>query len=267
MKKHLSLIVAAIGALLLLDSCSYKVYDPILLEQNFAKKIVSQNEIVAKQNIRIFYSDLEVPTPYEVIDLVEYHPIIQIPIFYGEYTQQKKKFLYKAVMKADELGGNGLIVTAVSQFKVIKMEGASRISKKTVLNPILDMELAETFATNKYDGLKSSKQREQVARLQEQIESNLKKAQTYEEVDAISAKVDILEKFNAGVAKPDNSVVKAIKGYRAEMKGIEQKIKSKAKFQEKKANAMNKLQEAKDKAAENRSAKKAASDAVLDEQK
>ena len=98
-------------ALLCLASCSYRVYPVDALVDNYKLAMTTPEEVAARENVAVFLSEQEVKGPYKLIAFVE-NPI---PI--------TKDFLKKAVLKADELGGNAVIVQSARSFKVIELPG------------------------------------------------------------------------------------------------------------------------------------------------
>ena len=106
-------------ALLCLASCSYRVYPVGTLMDNYNLVMQSPEERAAKENVAIYLSENEVPGPYKLIAFVENRPVL--PIFIA--SQQLKNFYKQAVMKADALGGNAIIVNSIRSFKVIEVSG------------------------------------------------------------------------------------------------------------------------------------------------
>ena len=102
-------IILGALALICLASCSYKVYPVDALVDNYKLAMQTPEEIAAKENVAVFLSDQEVPGPYKLIAFVE-NPV-----------PASKDILKKAVLKADELGGNAVIVQSARSFKVIEL--------------------------------------------------------------------------------------------------------------------------------------------------
>ena len=98
-------------ALLCLAACSYKVYPVDALVDNYKQAMQTPEELAAKENVAVFLSDQEVPGPYKLIAFVE-NPV-----------PASGDILKKAVLKADELGGNAIIVQSARSFKVIELVG------------------------------------------------------------------------------------------------------------------------------------------------
>lgn len=104
-------IILGALALLCLAACSYKVYPVDALVDNYKQAMQTPEELAAKENVAVFLSDQEVPGPYKLIAFVE-NPV---PV--------SGDILKKAVLKADELGGNAIIVQSARSFKVIELVG------------------------------------------------------------------------------------------------------------------------------------------------
>ncbi|MCR5547269.1 MAG: hypothetical protein K6F25_00770, partial [Bacteroidales bacterium] len=102
-------VILGAVALLCLASCSYRVYPVDALVDNYKLAMTTPEEVAAQENVAVFLSEQEVKGPYKLIAFVE------IPI--------AKDFLKKAVLKADELGGNAVIVQSARSFKVIELPG------------------------------------------------------------------------------------------------------------------------------------------------
>lgn len=122
MKRFVCLAWLAAG-LLALSSCSYSVYPKTELDMNYELSMTSKKEKQAKEQVAIYFREADVPAGYEVIALVHYSPFLKIPVLFPEKKQQLEKFEKKAVLKARELGGNGVLVTSVGHFKVIRTAG------------------------------------------------------------------------------------------------------------------------------------------------
>ena len=104
-------IILGAAVLLCLASCSYKVYPVDALVDNYKLAMQTPEEIAAKENVAVFLSDQEVPGPYKLIAFVE-NP-----------SPVARDILKKAVLKADELGGNAVIIQSARSFKVIELAG------------------------------------------------------------------------------------------------------------------------------------------------
>ena len=107
--------------LFIATSCSYRVYTVNSLRANYTLGMQTPEELEAKEGVRIYLSEQEVPGNYNIIAFAESRPLLPVAI----QSQQLKNFYKQAVLKAKELGGDGIIVTSVGQFKVIKHTGTT----------------------------------------------------------------------------------------------------------------------------------------------
>ena len=119
--------------LFIATSCSYRVYTVNALRANYTLGMQTPEEMDAKENVHIYLSEQEVPGNYNIIAFVESRPVLPVAI----QSQQLKNFYKQAVLKAKELGGDGIIVTAVGQFKVIKFTGTSLRQGPTRRPPVV----------------------------------------------------------------------------------------------------------------------------------
>ena len=115
------LVIGALALLCIATSCSYRVYTVNALRANYTQGMQTPEELEAKEGVRIFLSEQEVPGNYNIIAFAESRPVLPVAI----QSQQLKNFYKQAVLKAKELGGDAIIVTAVGQFKVIKFTGTT----------------------------------------------------------------------------------------------------------------------------------------------
>ena len=115
------LILGALAMLFMATSCSYRVYTVNSLRANYTLGMQTPEELEAKEGVRIYLSEQEVPGNDNIIAFAESRPILPVAV----QAQQLKNFYKQAVLKAKELGGDGIIVTSVGQFKVIKHTGAT----------------------------------------------------------------------------------------------------------------------------------------------
>lgn len=111
------LIIGAAVSLFFAASCSYKVYPVETLLNEFNNAALTGTELAAKDNVAIFLSENDVPGPYKLVALVD-QP--------GLFPVASKDVLKNAVLKADELGGNAVIVNSPRSFKVISLSDRPR---------------------------------------------------------------------------------------------------------------------------------------------
>ena len=227
--KKLILLLLGIG---LFASCSYRVFPVSKLQSNYDASMLSSEELVAKSGVHIYLNEKDVPGDYEVLSFVTYHPWFIIPIFYSEPYQQTKKFYKKAVLKAHELGGNAILVTAVSQFKVLSVAGldnsdtsapAPQNKKKGVSRVLLGQ-----FEGGDVYKLESKLQSKYVNMLKEEIEDDIDDAKTLDECALITRKIDALEKYYDQVGKKTKSITRKLKEYREDLDDVVKKIEKRA---------------------------------------
>lgn len=112
-------LILGTALLLCLASCSYRIYPVGTLADNYELSMKTAEEQAAKESVAIYLSENEVPGPYKLLAFVEHRPILPIAIA----DQQLKNFYKQAVLKAYEMGGNGIIVESIRSFKVIQVSG------------------------------------------------------------------------------------------------------------------------------------------------
>ena len=121
-------ILLGAAALLCLVSCSYRVFPA-----STVKDMVMQTaeEAAAKENIEIFLSEQEVSGPYKLIAFLE------------NVSPFPANSLKQAVLKANELGGNAIIVNSMRSVKVIELSG-KKIRKAAPTREVLPQPKPET---------------------------------------------------------------------------------------------------------------------------
>ena len=237
MKKIYYSFLLLLGFSMILSSCSYKVYPVSTLEFNYDMNMQTAEELSAKTNIPIFLSEEDVPKPYEVLAYVRYSPLIIIPIIAPERAQQLKKFYKKAVLKAEQLGGNGVLVNSVGDFRVLDIPTLKE--KEVVAAPtkslILRSAVLEKFTDGSIYTIDKRQRTKYVNMLIEEIEGNLRACKTHEEAGAISDKIEALGNYYQKMKMTAPAQEKQIDGYKAALKGVEKKIDAKASKAGKKA--------------------------------
>lgn len=226
MKKLLILLLGA-G---LLASCSYRVFPVSKLQHNYDASMLSSEELVAKSGVAIYLNEKDIPGDYEVLSFVTYHPWFIIPIFYSEPFQQTKKFYKKAVLKAHELGGNAILVTAVSQFKVLSVKG---LDKTDVSAPQAKKKGVSSVLLGQFEGgdvykLDSKLQSKYIGMLKDEIEEDIDDAKTLDECDLITRKINAMEKYYDTIDKKTKSINKRLEEYREDLDDTIRKIEKKA---------------------------------------
>ncbi len=205
--KNLFLVITVI----IFSSCAHQLYSPETMEYYQNMRMKSQDELQTKARVKVFTSEKDVKGDYEVIAVNVYNPF-RIPIFMSYKNQMHKKFYQKATIKAYELGGNGIIVTAAGFYKVINIAdwNTDNVAQATYVNPIFEQYLMNKFVDG--DVIKANKAeiKRYVSAFMDEIGSNIKTAKTIEETDFISKKMDVLESYNTSIDKPNGSITKYI---------------------------------------------------------
>lgn len=217
-----------LGAVLL-SSCSYKIYPKSTLEFNYDVNMTSKEELKAKSNVHIFLSEEEVQNEYEVLAFVRYSPLV-FPIFAPERPQQLKKFYKKAVMKAQELGGNGIIINTIGNFRVIDIPALKEVeaAEAPKTSPIMNSTVLAKFEDGSIFNVEDKQKTKYITMLEDEIKSNLRACKTKEEAEFIGRKIAALKTYYEAKGKISKGVEKTIDGYSASLKAVEKKIEAKA---------------------------------------
>lgn len=226
----LSMVAAAIFSL---TSCSYTIYNTKSLAEYYQMSMKSEAEIEAKSNVHIFLNEKDVKGEYEVLAFMTYTPL---PM--NTEKSMTKKFYRKAVVKAYELGGNGIIVTGGGFCKVIYMPNAGLVADdpSANINVIFNREIMDKFQNGEIAKIeKKSEVRKQEKSFEKEIKTNIEMAKELDEVDFIRKKMDVFEKYNSSLAKPKSSISNSIEDLRDDLNKVEKKIKRRIAREEKKA--------------------------------
>lgn len=244
MKKLFNLLLL-ISGVFLVSSC-YTVFPVTTLNYNYDKGMTTTKELEAKNNVQIYHSANEVPYDYEVLSYVRYRPF-SIMIFAPESRQQKKKFFKKAVLKANELGGNGVIVNTIGTFQVIQIPELQNDTPNGMetKSSILMSAALPIFIDGSVYKLDNKMQSKYVDMLEKEIKENIDDCKTFEESAFITTKINELAKYYDSIGKNDKSVSKKIEGLKKDLKEVEgkisKKLERKAKLEEAKAKGESRL--------------------------
>lgn len=225
----IQLVTTFLVGAVLFSSCSYKIFPKSTLEFNYDVNMTSQKELYAKSNVHIYLSEDEVPGNYEIIAFVRYTPF-SLPIFAPERPQQLKKFYKKAVMKAQDLGGNGVIINTIGNFRVIDIPSLKEVeaAEAPKISPILNSAVLAKFEDGSILNAEKKQKNKLITMLEDEIKSNLKVCKTTEEADFIRKKIDALRAYYDKVGKISKGMEKTIEGYNVSLKAVEKKIARKA---------------------------------------
>ena len=223
-KKYVTNSFLVVMIALLFSSCAYKIYPTSDLYSRYDSKMTSKQELATKSRIHIFLSENDVPCDYELLSFVTYSPF-SIPIFAPQRKQMLNKFYKKAVLKAEELGGNAIIVSAVGFFKVIYAKDLNKVeaSDKGMTPTKSSSIIVDAFENGTVQNLEKKEQNAYVEKLKDEIEKGIKECKTLEEAEVVANKISVLEQFykNEG----DNKrIQKLLNGYRGDLRDAENEI-------------------------------------------
>lgn len=230
-------ICFAIACLFAIASCSYQIYPTKTLAEHYSMRMDTADELQIKSKVKIFLNEKDVQEEYEVLSYMSYSPVT-IPIFMNYQKVLTKKFYEKAVTKAYELGGNGIIVIAGGYFKVINIKNwvADDEAPAVFVNVIFDRVLMDKFLNGTIANMeKRSEKRREISAFKSEIESNIENAKQLDEVAFIREKMAALEKYNTSSAKPSSSITKDLEDLNKDLNKVEKKIKARLKREAKKA--------------------------------
>lgn len=224
MKKQ-PLFFVFLVSLFIVSSCSHTLYPTETLEYNYNMRMKTDEELQAKAQVRIFLSEQDVKGDYSVISFNLYSPF-RLPIFMSYKKQMSKKFFQKAVMKAYEQGGNGIIITAGGYYKVIKIANWDSDNEQaaTFINVIYDKKIMNRFANGEVSEMSKSDVKRYESMFTEEIFLNLKSATTLEETSVIREKISVLESYNQSLSKPKTKISKDIDDMEKSLTKLEKKI-------------------------------------------
>lgn len=204
-------LLTAVCSILFATSCSHTVYNLKVLQGNYDIRMDSKEELDIKGKVRIFLSEKDVKGDYDIISLNLYKPFT-IPVLMTIKGQMNKKFYEKAVKKAYEQGGNGIIIMAGGYYKVIclhQWDSDSAASEKFV-NAILDVSLLNRFKNGEIAKLTPREIKRYVTDLDREIVFNLKTMKTSQEARVVKEKILALQAWNNSQTKPNSKMAKKI---------------------------------------------------------
>ena len=210
---------------MMISSCAYKIYPTSELYSNYESNMTSEQELATKSHVHIFLSEKDVPCDYELLSFVTYAPPISIPIIAPLKKQMLKKFYKKAVLKAETLGGNAIIVSAVGFFKVIYARDLNKVevSDKGMTPTLSTSIIFDAFEDGLVQNMDKNEKKVYVDKLKNEIENSIKECQTHEEAEAIAKKISVLEQFYKDEGG-DNKTQKIINSYRGDLRNAENDI-------------------------------------------
>ena len=223
-----------------MNSCSYQIYPKSTLDFNYDMNMTSKDELNAKSNVQIFLAAEDIKDEYEVLAYVKYHPMIIVPIIATEKSQQLKKFYKKAVLKAQDLGGNGVIITSIGDFRVIDIPALKETApaEAQMISPIFRSLVLKKFEDGSIYTVNERQRVKYITMLEDEITSNLKACKTLEESEYISKKIEALKNYYTTSKKSTKVIDKKIQAFETSALAVEKKIRAKETKAGKKAGAV-----------------------------
>ena len=199
--KSTRLLTIAISVLTFLGSCSAThVFTSESFFEGYVETLNSKNKNDLLDKIYILLTQQElVHADYELISW---------NVFVADNKEiLKTQFFAKAAEKADEEGGNAVLINSPGCYSVLKVKNWNgHEPEKLYENPIFNNKTIneliafnpKKFKTSKYSALKYSCVME--------IEGNIRCARNQEELDFIRKKIETLSKFDENNPKADLSI-------------------------------------------------------------
>jgi len=223
--KHVYFSLLCVAAVVL-TSCAHSVYPLESLYTNYNNRMRSPEELKLKANVWIYFNEKEIPGDYNIISANKYNPFCFLPFHSLKVKKMNKKFLEKAVKKADEEGGNAILVQSAGFFYVLNMphrEGLEAPSAYFV-NPILDMKYADIVGGKEINSMKHKERTRTLKAFMDEIESNIEYIQDKEEIKAMRKKLDILSHYNLKQNHPKKSIDKFVRKKTRKINRIEKSL-------------------------------------------
>ena len=204
---------------LMISSCA--IQTPIsTMESNYGKRMSNSEELTAKAHIKIFYNEQDVPCDYKVLSLIKYKPYT-MPIILTERGKMNRKFLKKAVLKAEELGADAIIIQGMGFAKAITApELKVEISKEDTQVTLDASYIYRQFTDGTIANLSDKEKTKVVNVFKDEIEKNIEDCKTLEDVAYVSKQIDALEKYLVAEGKKTNF----LKEFREDLSDVEAKL-------------------------------------------
>jgi len=227
--KHVYFSLLCVAAVVL-TSCAHSVYPLESLYSNYNNRMRSQEDLTLKANVWIYFSEKDIPCEYNIISANTYNPFTFLPFHGIKVKKMNKKFLEQAVKKADEEGGNAILVQSAGFFYVLNMPEREGIEAPTAnfINPIFDMKYANLVGGKAINSMKRQERTRTVKAFMNEIEANIEYIQDKEELKTMRKKLDILSRYNLKQDHPKKSIDKFVRKKTRKMNIIEKKINKKA---------------------------------------
>lgn len=226
--KTIKVLTIATVITLIFSSCAHTLYSPEIMEYNYNMKMKSPEELTAKAQVRIFLSEKDVKGDYTIISINTYNPFT-IPLIVNYKNKMSRRFYQRAVMKAQEQGGNGIIITSAGMYKVINITAwdADAEAPAQYVNAIFDATLMNKFIDGQVANAKKADVKRHESSLCDEIQWNIKEATNIDEVEFIKKKIATLKSYNASLKKPKSSLTKVVEKSEKTLLKVEKKIRKK----------------------------------------
>ncbi len=220
--------ILAISAMVFATSCCHTLYNTRTLQGNYDVRMDTPEELDIKSKVRIFLSEEDIHDEYDIISVNLYRPF-RIPVLMSFKGQTTKKFYEKAVKKAYEQGGNGILITAGGYYKVICLHNwdSDNAASAKYVNAILDTSIMDIFTSGNITKMSPREVKRYVTDFANEIKFNLKTTKTSEEVIVLGKKIEVLTSWNNSQSKPDKKLTKSLDAYRTLQKALQKKISKK----------------------------------------
>lgn len=217
--------ILAISSMFLATSCCHTLYNTRTLQGNYDVRMDTPEELDIKSKVRIFLSENDIEGEYDIISVNLYKPF-KIPILMSFKGQITKKFYEKAVKKAYEQGGNGIIINAGGYYKVICLHNwdSDNATSAKYVNAILDTSIMDIFTSGKITKMSQREVKRYVTDFANEIKFNLKTTKTSEEVIVLGKKIEALTNWNNSQFNSDKKLTKRLDVYRTLQKTMQKKI-------------------------------------------
>lgn len=217
--------ILAISSMFLATSCCHTLYNTRTLQGNYDVRMDTPEELDIKSKVRIFLSENDIEGEYEIISVNLYTPF-RIPVLMSFKGQITKKFYEKAVKKAYEQGGNGIIINAGGYYKVICLHNwdSDNATSAKYVNAILDTSLMDIFTSGNITKMSQREVKRYVTDFANEIKFNLKTTKTSEEVIVLGKKIEALTNWNNSQFNSDKKLTKRLDVYRTLQKTMQKKI-------------------------------------------
>lgn len=203
--KTVKILVILACVVLMLGSCNSYVFTTKSFYDGYVKTMNSkdENELLEKIHILLTQKEL-IHADYEVISMNIYAP--NALFRFGFIEKMENRFFAKAVEKAEEEGGNAVLISSPGCYSVLKVTNWNGHKPEQLFeNPIYSTEDLDALLT--FSGKMNSIE---YANLKHKcikgIESNIRYARNTDEIAFIRKKIDALSEFNSNNPKANLTI-------------------------------------------------------------